>query len=62
MLDQVLTLTQSLSNEQLYTVGIYAWTGRYTLGRYIQLNTTSPYKNALIKLNRFIAAKKNIAL
>jgi len=53
MLDQVLALTQSLSNEQLYTVGIYSWTGRYTLGRYIQLNTASPYKNALIKLRKF---------
>ncbi|MFY8032878.1 MAG: ClbS/DfsB family four-helix bundle protein, partial [Flexibacteraceae bacterium] len=30
--------------------GVYSWTGKYTLGRYIQLNTSSPYKNALVKL------------
>lgn len=53
IVNEVLELVHYLSNSQLYTVGIYDWTGRYTLGRYIQLNTSSPYKNALIKLRKF---------
>ena len=53
IVNEVLELVHYLSNYQLYTVGIYGWTGRYTLGRYIQLNTSSPYKNALINLRKF---------
>ena len=47
---EIMQLVQSLTNEALYTVGVFSWTGKYTLGKYIQLNTSSPYKNALVKL------------
>jgi hypothetical protein len=50
LVKEILDLVCSLTNEELYTVGVYSWTGKYTLGRYIQLNTSSPYKNALVKL------------
>jgi hypothetical protein len=50
---EILELVQSLTNEELYTVGVFQWTGKYTLGRYIQLNTSSPYKNAIVKLRVF---------
>jgi hypothetical protein len=50
LVKEILNLVFSLTNEELYTVGVFKWTGKYTLGRYIQINTSSPYKNAIVKL------------
>jgi hypothetical protein len=51
---EILALINSLTNSLLYEVGIYPWTGRYTLGRYIQLNTSAHYKNASAKIRKFL--------
>lgn len=46
----ILNLINSKSNEQLYGVN---WYEKYTLGRMIQLNTSSPYLNARLRLKKW---------
>ncbi|PIT15329.1 MULTISPECIES: ClbS/DfsB family four-helix bundle protein [Snodgrassella] len=41
--NDIIKLIEGFSDEALYGV---AWCGKYTRGRMIQLNTSSPYKNA----------------
>lgn len=53
LVKKILNLIQSLSNEMLYNLGNFDWCGKYSLGRYIQLNTASPYKNAWIKIKKW---------
>lgn len=43
-------LTHQNSNEQLYEV---LWYNKHTLGRMIQLNTSSAYKNACIRIRKW---------
>ena len=47
---QILSLIESLSNEQLYHEN---WYKEYTLGRMIQFNTSSPMKNMRAKIRKF---------
>ena len=47
---EILLLISSLSNHELYGV---AWYERWTLGRMIQFNTSSPMKNMRTKVRRF---------
>ena len=47
---EILLLISSLSNHELYGV---AWYERWTLGRMIQFNTSSPMKNMRKKVRRF---------
>jgi hypothetical protein len=46
----ILTLVESKTDEELYGL---PWYEKYTLGRMIQLNTSSPYKNALGRLKKW---------
>ncbi|MEH2920090.1 colibactin self-protection protein ClbS [Samsonia erythrinae] len=46
---QLLTLIERFSNEELYGS---PWYGKWTRGRMIQFNTSSPYKNASGRLNK----------
>ena len=46
----LLVLIESKSNNELYEM---PWYKSYTLGRMIQLNTSSPYKNARLKIRKW---------
>lgn len=48
--NNILSLVSSLSEHDLYGV---AWYKKYTLGRMIQLNTSSPMKNMRAKVRKF---------
>lgn len=52
-MSELLSLIESLSNKELYGV---SWYEKYTLGRMIQFNTSSPMKNMRAKVRKF---KKN---
>ncbi len=47
---QILQLIDSLSNDELYAE---AWYKKYTLGRMIQFNTSSPMKSTRSKIRKF---------
>ena len=49
--NEILSLVDSLSEEQLYGE---SWYKNYTLGRMIQFNTSSPMKNVRTKVRRFL--------
>ncbi len=48
--NELLGLIDSKSNNELYEM---PWYKSYTLGRMIQLNTSSPYKNARLKIRKW---------
>jgi hypothetical protein len=48
--NEFLRLIESKSNNELYEM---PWYKSYTLGRMIQLNTSSPYKNARLKIRKW---------
>ena len=48
--NELLRLIESKSNNELYEM---PWYKSYTLGRMIQLNTSSPYKNARLKIRKW---------
>ncbi|WP_418184611.1 ClbS/DfsB family four-helix bundle protein [Aliarcobacter vitoriensis] len=48
--EDILTLIENKSNKELYEV---AWYEKWTLGRMIQFNTSSPYLNAQVRLRKF---------
>jgi hypothetical protein len=48
--NELLRLIESKSNNELYEM---PWYKSYTLDRMIQLNTSSPYKNARIKIRKW---------
>lgn len=52
---QILKLIESKTNRELYGV---AWYEKYTLGRMIQLNTSSPFKNARDRIRKWKKQKK----
>ncbi len=49
-IQKVLSLVTTLSNHELYEVD---WYEKWTLGRMIQFNTSSPMKNIRTKVRRF---------
>jgi len=49
--DKILDLIESKSNTELYVTPFY---GKYPLGRMIQLNTSSPYKNARSRVRKYL--------
>lgn len=49
-IEKILVLINSKSNDQLYGI---SWYEKYTLGRMIQLNTSSPYANARLRLRKW---------
>jgi len=48
--NDILLLIASKSDEELYH---FAWYNHYTLGRMIQLNTSAPFKNAMIRVRKW---------
>jgi len=48
--NKIVRLVKSMSNEELYET---AWYDRWTLGKLIQLNTSSPFKNAKARLRKW---------
>ena len=48
--EKILVLINSKSNNQLYGI---SWYEKYTLGRMIQFNTSSPYANARLRLRKW---------
>lgn len=48
--NEILNLVDRKTLKELYGV---AWYKKYTLGRMIQLNTSSPYQNARLRLRRW---------
>ncbi len=52
---KILQLIDSTDNERLYGPGFYK---HYPLGRMIQLNTSSPYKNARTRIRKWIRSIK----
>ena len=49
-INELISLISSLSNEELYET---TWYEKWTLGRMIQFNTSSPMKNMRTKVRRF---------
>lgn len=41
------------TDKQLYTLRVYCWTDKWPLGRWINLNTSSPYKSARAKIRKW---------
>ncbi len=54
---EVMQLTETFSNEELFTKGVFPWVGGSTLGSYFISNTSSHYNWALKKLK---AHRKNL--
>ncbi len=52
--DKILDLIESKSNTELYETPFY---GEHPLGRMIQWNTSSPYKNARIRVRKYLKSK-----
>lgn len=51
---KILLLVESKSNNELYDIN---WYEKWSLGRMIQLNTSSPYKNAIARIRRWKKSK-----
>lgn len=47
------TIINENSNDQLYKLNVYIWTGIWPLGRWINVNTSSPYKSARAKIRKW---------
>lgn len=47
---EIITIIESKTNKELYETG---WYDKWTLGRMIQLNTASPFKNAKDRLKKW---------
>jgi hypothetical protein len=56
--DEISTLVQRLSSEELLAPGHFAWTGKYPLTTYLGPNTCSHYSFATKVLKRWIRRKK----
>lgn len=52
---QILDIVKNKSNHELYEI---PWYETYTLGRMIQLNTSSPYKNAHARIRKWKKSKQ----
>lgn len=52
---EILNLIESKTNKELYEV---AWYNKWTLGKMIQLNTSSPFKNAKDRIRKWKKTKK----
>lgn len=52
--DRIVASVEDRSNAELYE---RPWYGKWTMGRMIQLNTSSPYENARGRLRKWLKAK-----
>lgn len=59
---EVMELAESFSNEELFSKGIYKWTGNSTLGSYFVSNTASHYSWAIKKIKAHRKNCKNSGL
>jgi len=51
---KVLKIIDKETDTNLYSLGIYKWTGnKWPLGRWINVNTSSPYKSAWSKVRKW---------
>ncbi len=57
---QVMALIESLSEEQLFTRGYYAWTKTSTLGTYFVSNTSSHYRWARTEMRKQLKKRKPV--
>lgn len=56
--NEILEIVQKEQNSSLYCIGVYAWTGdKWPLGRWINVNTSSPYQSALAKIRKWKKAE-----
>jgi hypothetical protein len=55
VVNRLLQLVERKTNRQLYEVN---WYEKWTLGRMIQLNSASPYRNARLRLRKWKKEKK----
>lgn len=53
--NEILKLIESKTNKELYEI---AWYDKWTLGKMIQLNTSSPFKNAKDRMRRWKRLKQ----
>lgn len=54
VVEKVIEIVDNETNENLYKLGIYEWTGdKWPLGRWINVNTSSPYKSASAKIRKW---------
>ena len=53
--NEILKLIESKTNRELYEI---AWFGKWTLGKMIQLNTSSPFKNAKDRIRKWKKIKQ----
>lgn len=53
--NEILKLIESKTNRELYET---AWYGKWTLGKMIQLNTSSPFKNAKDRIRKWKKTKQ----
>lgn len=58
LLSTVNTLLEIINNKNNHELYEVAWYESYTLGRMIQLNTSSPYKNALARIRKWKKSKQ----
>lgn len=56
---EVMALIESFSNQELFTKGVFPWTGSNTLGAYFVSNTSSHYNWALKKIRMYIRSLKH---
>ena len=56
---RIVTSIQARSNDDLYG---RCWYGKWTMGRMIQFNTSSPYSNARVRLRKGIKAQSLLCL
>ncbi len=55
--NQIISLIEKTDDEKLYTEN---WYKHYPMGRMIQLNTSSPFKNARIRIRKWKRTSRNI--
>jgi hypothetical protein len=55
--NEILKLIENKTNRELYEI---AWYNKWTLGKMIQLNTSSPFKNAKDRIRKWKKTKQNI--
>lgn len=53
--NEILKLIESKTNRELYEI---TWFGKWTLGKMIQLNTSSPFKNAKDRIRKWKKIKQ----
>lgn len=56
--EEFVALAESLSNEELFSKGVFPWMGNVTLGSYFVSTTSSHYEWALKKIRKYVKSLK----